>query len=147
MLPDYEPTTGYLPPGRHSASWSEVVERFATNAHRTGLLGFLENALQLLRQAGCRQVWLNGSFTTDAAQPHDVDVAWDAYGVRPKDLHPLFRSNTAEIRAERRKTFGGDYVAVYEDNASLTRFYETDRSGEPKGIVAINLNTLPKGSA
>ena len=108
MLPDYGPTTGYLPPGRHSASWSEVVERFATNAHRTELLGFLENALQLLRQAGCRQVWLNGSFTTDAAQPHDVDVAWDAYGVRPKDLHPLFRSNTSEIRAERSKVFGGD---------------------------------------
>ena len=147
MLPDYGPTTGYLPPGRHSASWSEVVERFATNAHRTELLGFLENALQLLRQAGCRQVWLNGSFTTDAAQPHDVDVAWDAYGVRPKDLHPLFRSNTSEIRAERSKVFGGDYVAVFEDDASVIRFYETDRSDVPKGIVAINLNTLAKGSS
>ena len=84
-LPDFTPATGYLPPGRHPAHWLEVVERFATNAYRRELTAKLMIALQMLRAAGCRQVWINGSYATDSPDPGDVDVAFDAWGVQPGD--------------------------------------------------------------
>jgi hypothetical protein len=64
LLPGFDSDTGRLPEGEHPASWEEVVERLGWNARRRRLLDGLADAIDLLKAAGCRRVWLNGSFVT-----------------------------------------------------------------------------------
>ncbi len=63
MYPELEPESGFLPLGVYRVTWGEVVEMLGTNAYREHLLGGLRRALLNLRSAGCKEVWLNGSFT------------------------------------------------------------------------------------
>ena len=71
MLPDADPSTGYLQPGVHDAPWSEVAFRFSANSHRPRLIGGLLAALQNLAGAGCRSVLLDGSFVSQKDLPED----------------------------------------------------------------------------
>ena len=73
MIPNFEEETGKLPPGVHAANWGEIVERFGTTAKRSDLLEGLRAALGSLKAAGCRRVYLNGSFVTQKIQPSDFD--------------------------------------------------------------------------
>ena len=59
MIPKFD-SAGLLPKGVHRADWDEVVKRFGGNLQRRQLLKGLEEALELLRQAGCRRVYLDG---------------------------------------------------------------------------------------
>jgi hypothetical protein len=91
-LPTFD-DEGYLPPGIHSATWTTVAERFGRTAARRRLLAGLRAAARLLAAAGCRRVWLAGSFVTDiegreARPPRDIDVGWEIAGVNLDPLHP-----------------------------------------------------------
>ena len=48
----------------------------------TGLRAALEN----LKAAGCRTVYLNGSFVTSKDLPNDYDACWEEPGVDPEAL-------------------------------------------------------------
>ena len=73
MIPAYEPSTGNLPPGEHMAEWVDVVEPFGTTPCRRQLLEGLALALRDLRAAGCKRVYVDGSFITTEAHPGDFD--------------------------------------------------------------------------
>lgn len=73
MLPPFD-DAGLLPPGIHKAAWREVVVRFGTTRHRRKLLGGLKRALKTLRAAGCRRVYIDGSFVTAKSKPGDFDA-------------------------------------------------------------------------
>jgi len=136
---------GALPPGEHETTFAQVVEKLAWNEHRAGLVAKLGEALVMLSLAGCRTVWLNGSFVTAKDFPDDVDVLYDARGVRPKALDPAFAD-----KDQKRKKYGGDYRPVDGDGHSPTspkglfEYFMSDRDGVPKGIVRI---VLPLGKS
>jgi hypothetical protein len=90
VLPPFDPDTGYLAAGEHVASWDEVVERFGWIPWRRRLLDGLAESLDLLAQAGCRRVWLNGSFVTAKEDPGDFDAVWDSDDVDDDALDPIF---------------------------------------------------------
>ena len=69
--------------GVYRAGWPEIVKRFGGNRQRRQLLKGLKEALDLLKRAGCRRVYLDGSFVTHKDSPNDVDVCWDVDGVDP----------------------------------------------------------------
>lgn len=79
MLHTFDPDSGRLPPGEPIASWGDAVERFGWTERR--LLDGLAEAIELLATAGCRKVWLNGSFVTAKDEPGDFDACWDTDGV------------------------------------------------------------------
>ena len=89
MIPDLT-ADGLLPKGVHPATLEEVIERFGGNEQRRKLLKGLTEALILLRSAGCRRVFINGSFVTSKQRPNDIDVCWDIAGVDPDALDPVF---------------------------------------------------------
>ena len=89
MIPQYEPTTGYLPPGVHDAGWPEVVSCFSGNRHRARLMSGLSAASRNLAAAGCRALLLDGSFVTAKPVPGDYDGAWETEGVDPGRLDPV----------------------------------------------------------
>lgn len=74
MLPPFDPLTGRLPDGEHEVEWQEVVERFGWNVRRRQLLDGLAEVIELLVAAGCRRLWLNGSFVTAKDEPGDFDA-------------------------------------------------------------------------
>lgn len=127
--------------------WEEFGGRYGYNAQRRALLAGLRAALAELRSAGCRRVYIGGSFVTAKELPADFDGCWEAGEVDPNLLDPVlldFRNRRAAQKAK----YGGElFPADLAANLYGRRFFEffqTDReTGEPKGIVALNLGGLP----
>lgn len=144
MIPRFD-LHGNLPPGIHEAAWTEIVDRFGGTPHRLNLVRGLLEALSLLRAAGCRRVYLDGSFVTDKEIPNDFDGCWEIEGVDATRLDPMLL-DFANGRAAQKARFGGELFlaeAQADDLGTVfVRFFQQDRSGEPKGIVAINLQEL-----
>ena len=145
MLPGVDPSTGYLPFGVHDASWSMVAARFGVNGHRTRLVGGLLAALQNLAGAGCRSVLLDGSFVSLKDLPEDYDGAWDTHGVDPYRLDPVLLDFTNARAAMKSKYLGELFPATAAAAPGILYrdFFMKDRNGVPKGVVNIDLGSLP----
>lgn len=145
MIPEFG-SDGNLPPGVHPTTWSEVNSRFGGTTHRRTLLRGLRRALQALRRAGCRRVFLDGSFVTSKPVPNDFDACWDVQGVNPAFLDPTLLDFSAGRAAQKAKYLGELFPAQSPEGSSgspFIEFFQTDRlTGGPKGIVAIDLETL-----
>ena len=145
MIPDFT-ASGSLPAGVISASWSEVVARFGTNKRRGELLKGLEDALCRLRDAGCSTVYLDGSFVTSKDHPGDFDVCWESSGVDFNVLDPVLL-DFGHARAAQKARFKGELFPADTLEADSGKifldFFQRDRRGNPKGVVEIDLTTLP----
>lgn len=142
MIPNFE-GSGNLPAGVHLATIDEVVKRFGYNSHRKDLLVGLKAALSALKKAGCKCVYLDGSFVTDKKFPNDYDACWDTNGVDPSALDMTFldfangrKSQKAKYKGE---FFIGSTVASSIPRLTFLEFFQQDKNGDPKGIIQINL--------
>ncbi len=106
------------------------------------LEGILKLA-KMLKDAGCRALYLNGSFICQKRFPGDYDACWDATGVDTEKINPILLDFSDNGLACSRKEFGGD---IRPDLATLTEsimpyltFFQTDKRGHRKGIVKIRL--------
>ncbi len=141
MLPTFN-SSGDLPPGVHSASWQEVEERFGYNERRKQLLRGLKMALENLKQAGCRRVYLNGSFVTAKNQPGDFDACWEPDGLDFDKLDPVLLDFSNKRSAQKAKYGGELFPATADaigDGTPFIEFFQSARGGGHKGIVAIDL--------
>lgn len=139
MLPPFDTSTGNLPPGRHAATWEEVVARFGFTARRRRLLAGLKAMLDSLKVAGCRRVYLDGSFVTRKPDPGDFDGLWEPAGVDPAILDPVLL-DLAAPRAAQKAKYGGELLIL---TPGLLDFFQRDRDGNRKGIVILDLEQLP----
>lgn len=143
MIPEFN-ADGLLPRGVHPATLEEVLERFGGNERREQLLtGFVE-ALRLLRAAGCRRVYIDGSFVTPKERPNDIDACWDIDGVDADALDPVF-FDFADGRAAQKARFGAEFFPAQVPEGLTGRafleFFQVDRqTGEPKGIIELRLD-------
>lgn len=144
VLPDLD-ADGALPPGIHAASWDEIVERFGWTAHRADLLAGLADLLAVLRTAGCRRAYLDGSFVTDKEVPDDYDLCWEMDGVDINKLDPVVL-DVAPPRAAQQARYRGDIlpnVIEGSSGAPFVDFFQQNKvTGGSKGIVAINLEEM-----
>jgi hypothetical protein len=143
MIPDFEPGSGYLPPGEHEATWTEIRSRFGWNPRRRELLDGLADALAALAAAGCSTVWLNGSFVTAKDEPGDFDAVWNPSGVDAVVLERLAPElfDFADQRAAQKRRFRGELFPNYVERSSglpFADFFQTDRLDRPKGIVVVD---------
>jgi hypothetical protein len=145
VIPSFD-EHGNLPPGIYVATWGELVDRYGTTEYRTSLLTGLRAALESLKSAGCRRAYLDGSFVTSKEYPGDFDACWEAAGVDPDALHPELLDFSDHRLAQKHRYSGELFPA---DGAAEPRgtvfldFFQTDRvTGEPKGIIAIDLGEL-----
>ena len=141
MLPAFDPDSGRLPPGEHVASWDEVVERFGWTERRRRLLDGLADAIELLAEAGCRQIWLNGSFVTAKDEPGDFDACWDTDDVDLDALDPALLDLSNHRQAQKAR-FGGElFPNVVEAGSGLvfSEFFQNERDTGRKGIVVIEI--------
>ena len=145
MIPGADSTTGYLPPGVHDAPWSEVAPRFSFNGHRIRLMQGLLAALINLANAGCRSLLLDGSFVTEKELPRDYDGAWDPVGVDPDRLDPVLLDFSNGRAAMKSKYMGELFPAsaTAAPGVLFRDFFLKDRNGVPKGVVLVDLGSLP----
>lgn len=142
MLPPFD-SRGNLPPGLHKATWDEFVERFGTTPHRRRLLKGMEKALESLRCAGCRTVYIDGSFVTLKEIPLDFDGCWDIQGTDLGVLDPVLLNFDCGRSAQKAKYGGELFPAQFTENGSgmtFLDFFAVDKeTGEAKGIVEFSL--------
>ena len=119
--------------------WDEVVERFGWTSRRRQLLDGLAEAIDLLSAAGCRRLWLNGSFVTAKDEPADFDACWQTDGVDLNLLDPVLL-DLSSGRAAQKARFGGElFPKVVESGSGLAfaEFFQNERDTGRKGIVVI----------
>ncbi len=108
----------------------------------TGLRAALEN----LRAAGCRRIYLDGSFVTSKTIPNDYDACWEEADVDPDILDPVLLTFDPGRAMQKAKYLGELFpasVVAGLDGLSFLDFFQTDReTGERKGIIAIDLEGL-----
>jgi hypothetical protein len=143
MIPEFD-ENGNLPPGVHWAEWEEFKERFGSPPIRNRMIRGLQMAMEQLKAAGCRTIYINGSFVTAKPEPKDFDACWDREEV---DINYLrthaprltnYADRTAQKSFYRGEIFPSDQpVGSY----SITSYelFQRDRELNPKGIIAIDL--------
>jgi hypothetical protein len=134
---------GLLPQGVHRATWDDVVERFGGNPQRKALLDGLEDALDLLRSAGCQRVHIDGSFVTAKELPNDIDVCWDINGVNVDLLNEVFLDFSDGRRAQKAQ-FGSEFFPAQIPEGitgkAFLEFFQSDKeTGIKKGIIELLL--------
>ena len=142
MIPEFN-RDGILPAGIHWSGWKEIESRFGFSEGRLHLLGGLKSALKALRRAGCRSVYVDGSFVTVKRDPGDYDACWSIEGVDMESLDPVFLDFSNGRSAQKQKYFGEFFPAQMPEGATgrlFLEFFQTDKeTGKPKGIVGLNL--------
>jgi hypothetical protein len=123
---------GYLPAGVYEANEAEFNQRFGFNSYRQQLLAALHLVLIALKQAGCDRVYIGGSFVTDKEEPGDIDGCFEGILIDENLLDPIFLNSDLDAQKAR---FGIELVF----GSNRAGFFQTDRSGNPQGIVVINL--------
>src|SRR5260370_399000 len=105
MIPEWLPN-GDLPPGVHFATWREIGDRLSFNPRRQRLLAGFRQACGALRKAGCRLVYLDGSFVAREEHPGGFDGCWDAKDVEHDALYPVFLDFSRRPAAPKRRDAG-----------------------------------------
>ena len=145
MLPEFN-RDGLLPPGIHCTGWEELVDRFGYTPWRRTLLDGLRAALENLRDAGCRMAYIDGSFVTSKQHPNDFDACWEEDEVDPILLDPVLLTFDPGRAIQKARYLGELFpasVGADSDGLSFLEFFQTDKnSGEPKGIVALDLKEM-----
>ena len=144
MIPPFD-DNGNLPPGIHWADWSEFKERFGTTRKRLIMIQGLATAMEQLKAAGCRTIYVNGSFVTDEPKPNDFDACWDRDDVDSNYLktHAPTLLNLTDKRAAQKAKYGGEIFPsdqlVDDEGTTSIDFFQSDRRQNRKGIIAIDL--------
>lgn len=132
--------------------WTAFIDVFGKSAARARLLSGLERAARSLRAAGCTTLYVDGSFVTRkeavaGASPDDFDGCWDLTNVDPTQLDPVLLDFKNRRAAQKAKFFGELFPIQFPADTNGTPFldfFQLDKaSGDPKGIIAVNLSSLP----
>jgi len=150
MIPDFVDIGGpwkVLPPGIHYATLKEIETRFATSDHRKRLFCGLRNGVMVLRKAGCRNIFLDGSFVTQKPVPGDYDVCWDPIGVDDTKLDPILL-DFSNGRKKQKDVFHGEFFpSTWRAGGrhSFLHYFQIDKyTGNAKGIICIRFQKSKK---
>jgi len=129
--------------GIHATLWHEFESVFGFNAYRLELLGGLLQAATSLAQSGCHTIYVGGSFVTDKEFPADYDGCWDTKDVDKAKLDPVLLDirDLSNGRSCQKLKYRGE---LFPGTEGWLDFLQSDRDGVQKGVVAIDLRSLPK---
>lgn len=144
VLPNFD-ANGNLPTGIHTCTWKEAANKLAFNPYRQQLLAKLQQACKSFKQAGCKRIYIGGSFATSKPIPGDFDVCWDDQNVDfelLEQVDPVLLDINNNCVAQKAK-YGGEMFPANAptqiDGRPHLEFFQQDRNGNPKGLVEIYL--------
>jgi hypothetical protein len=136
---------GLLLPGIYTLTWEQFYHSYNFSSRRIFLLIGMKNALLHFKNAGCRCVYIDGSFVTKKQEPGDYDACWDTSGVDVNQLNPIFHKNFSS-KIQKLIYFGEFYPSsTIEDKSKITflDFFQIDKAtGNRKGIVQMELRGI-----
>ena len=150
MIPDFNKAVrndqGFwnLPPGIHEARWGLFCKRFGFSRRRIRMIGNMQPMFLGLRDAGCKFVKIDGSFVTSKPNPNDFDGTWDPEGVDETMLDQCIDDMDGDLMYDKYmgELYPQDAIEM-GSGKSFDDFFQVDRFNNFKGIVKINLGTLP----
>jgi hypothetical protein len=133
-----------LLPGLHWLGIREFRDTFVLNFQRAWQFEGFVKACMALQQAGCRRVYVGGSYITSKEFPGDYDACWDPAGVSALSLDPVLYDS--DRREECVKIYRGEWFIAKEGNGPESAMYtylSRDRdTGIERGMVGIKLNSI-----
>jgi len=132
-----------LPAGVHPADLRAIADAFAVNPQRKSLFEGLVRGARDLASAGCRCIYVDGSYVTNKPIPGDYDVCWEPGGVNLRLLDRVFL-DFSHGRAAQKARYGGEFfpssaAADHAGNSYLDYFQRENHSGARKGIILVDL--------
>lgn len=131
-----------LPPGEHDATLDDIQQVFAQTPQRKQLFEGLKRGVEALRHAGCRKVYVDGSFVTGKPEPGDYDACWDTAGVDDTKLDRVLLDFTNRRRRQKKKFMGEFFpsAALADGQRTFVAYFQKDRyTDKPKGIIRVRL--------
>ncbi len=133
-----------LSPGVHDFSLEDFEALFVKNPTRRMQYYGLLKALFKLQQAGCKTVYIDGSYVTDKPDPGDYDACWDPLGVDVTKLDPVFL-DFSNKRKNQKDAFEGEFFpsTAKADNKGMNfiDFFQIEKfTGTQKGIIKLDLS-------
>ena len=127
----------------HPANLREIAHVFAVNPQRRTQFQGLVAGAQNLASAGCRRIYVDGSYVTNKPIPGDYDVCWEPDGVNFGLLDGVLL-DFSDGRAAQKAKYGGEFfpssaAADHAGNSFLDYFQRERHSGARKGIVLVEL--------
>ncbi len=99
--------------------------------------------VEALARAGCRTVFLDGSFITAKPHPGDFDGIWDLDGVDPTALDPVLLDFDNKRAAQKAKYFGEMFLVQLPHQPGLLPFFQKEKTTDlPKGIIRLTLTAV-----
>ncbi len=143
MIPEFD-ENGNLPLGVHFCTWEEFVERFGTTELRLRLIRGLKMAMEDLWKAGCRILYINGSFVTTKEDPADFDACYEneTVDIDYLRIHAPKLLNYYDRATQKAKYKGEIFPSnqpVGDYGLNSFEFFQRDRLRNKKGIIAIDL--------
>lgn len=102
--------------------------------------------MEELALAGCRAIYIDGSFVTAKLEPNDYDACWSIRGVTFSEVDPVLQDFSGR-RQRMKEKYGGELfyaeaTADFEGHSFLDYFQRDKRSGKRKGIIGIRLEPI-----
>lgn len=143
MIPDFD-ENGLLPVNIHWATIDEIKDKLGFSEKRKNLIVGLEEALVSFKKAGCKIMYIDGSFVTSKYEPGDIDACYEISGMDPTKLDPVLLDFTYERAAQKAKYgcefFFSHWVAKRPPPITYIDFFQIHKeTGNQKGIIGIKL--------
>lgn len=145
MIPEFN-ADGLLPTGIHWAEWTDIYSRFGYNTYRKELLFGMQLGLNSLQKAGCKAVYIDGSFCTSKILPGDFDICYDDTSV---DWELLYKIDPTilqfeNLRQAQKVKYRGEFfpfsAIAAPPQTTFYEFFQIDKhTGSPKGMVGLKL--------
>jgi hypothetical protein len=139
-----------LPPGEWPTTWDRFVDRFGKNPTRQRRIEGLQQAIHVLRDAGCPTVYIDGSFVTKKAAPSDIDCCWQrdtATQRRLKQLNSVLLDGSPGGRYRQKMLYGCEVfphdAIEWQSRLPFLNYFQKDKHGKPKGIIVLKTKDVP----
>ncbi|RXE84306.1 hypothetical protein DRB05_20490 [Pseudoalteromonas sp. A757] len=133
-----------LQEGVHTLTITEFETLFVFNSHRRNQYEGLRKAIDMLKEAGCSKLYIDGSYVTKKPLPGDYDACWEREGVDITKLDKVLLDFSDRRRAQKEKYEGefflADNKADHVGTLFLDFFQREKHSGCRKGIVLLELH-------
>lgn len=136
-----------LPIGIHYSTLHEVEQVYSTNPARARLYDGLVDGAKALAIAGCKNLYLDGSYVSSKRIPGDFDACWDLDGVNLNVVDRIFIDFSNGTAAQKQRFYGEFFPSwLIEEGSNLLflDFFQSVHNSEvKKGIVWIDLQNDP----
>ena len=157
MIPDFT-RDGLLPKGIHETTWELFSVHFGKSSRRRkGLIKKIEIVIKILKEVGCKELYIDGSFVTKRNRPEDFDACWLREGVdlsRLNQLAPILKYAPGFFKGvDCKQKYGGDIFPLTRlvpnpknsegQDITYLEFFQMDKeSGQDKGIILLKLDII-----